>query len=223
MGSVEQPIAILGGTAGLGRALAVRLALAGRRVIIGSRSEDRAVKAAEEVNRITSTNLASGGLNESAAAKADLVFYAIPFSGLYQLAKSVKRVMKVGSIAVSCVVPLESELGGGPEYLEPSTGSAAEALQAILGDGVKVVSALTYVSANALEDLNSPVDCDVVVCGEKEASREVMDVLSLIKGVRPLYAGGLKYSRITERLTVLLIRLNRQYSSDRAGIRFTYI
>ncbi len=221
--SVEKSIAILGGTAGLGRALALRLTQAGRRVIIGSRDAERAAKAAQDVNRIIGGGLAVGDLNEEAAAKADLVFFAVPFTGLYQLAKNVKSKMKTGAIAVSCVVPLESDLGGGPEYLEPSSGSAAEALQAILGDGVRVVSALTYVPANALEDLNSSVDCDVVVCGDKEASKEVMEVLSLIKGIRPLYAGGLKYSRITERLTVLLIRLNRQYNSDRAGIRFTYI
>ncbi|GBC71131.1 hypothetical protein HRbin02_00910 [Candidatus Calditenuaceae archaeon HR02] len=219
----ERFIAILGGTAGLGRALALRLTKAGRRVIIGSRDAERAARVAEEVNRIIGGVFAVGDLNEASAAKADLVFFAVPFPGLFQLAKNVKHVMKTGSIAVSCVVPLESDLGGGPEYLEPSSGSAAEALQAILGDGVKVVSALTYIPANALEDLDSPVDCDVVVCGEKEASREVMEVLSLIKGVRPLYAGGLKYSRITERLTVLLIRLNRQYNSDRVGVRFTYI
>lgn len=119
--------------------------------------------------------------------------------------------------------PLESDVGGTPEYLEPSNGSAAEALQATLGNEIKVVSALTYVSAHALEDLSNPVDCDIVVCGEREASQRVMEILSLISGVRPLYVGGLKYSRITERLTVLLIGLNRQYNSDRAGIRFTYI
>jgi hypothetical protein len=219
----EKSIAILGGTAGLGKALALRLAQAGKKVIIGSRDAERAAKAAEDVNRIIGGVFAEGDLNEAAAARVDLVFFAVPFPGLYQLAKNVKSVMKEGAIAVSCIVPLESDLGGGPEYLEPSSGSAAEALQAILGDRVKVVSALTYVPAHALEELDSPVDCDVVVCGEKEASKEVMEVLSLIKGIRPLYAGGLKYSRITERLTVLLISLNRQYKSDRAGIRFTYI
>lgn len=221
--STEKSIAILGGTAGLGRALALRLAKAGQRVIIGSRDAERAAKAAEEVNKVTGGGLATGYINETAASKTDLVFFTIPFPGLYQLARSVKSVMKTGSIAVSCVVPLESDIGGGPEYLEPSSGSAAEALQALLGDGVRVVSALTYIPAHALEDLDRPVECDVVVCGEKEASNKVMEVLSLIDGIRTLYAGGLKYSRITERLTVLLIRLNRQYNSDRAGIRFTYI
>lgn len=221
--SLEQPLAILGGTAGLGRALAIRLVAAGRRVIIGSRAEERARNAAAEVNKLVGSELATGELNETAASLCDVVFFAIPFAGLYQLAKSVKKLVREGAIAVSCVVPLESDLGGGFEYLEPSSGSAAEALQSILGERVKVVSALTYIPAYALEDLKRPVDCDVVVCGEKEASRRVMEILSLIDGVRPLYAGGLKYSRVTERLTVLLIALNRQYGSDRAGVRFTYI
>ncbi|MEM0381296.1 MAG: NADPH-dependent F420 reductase [Nitrososphaerota archaeon] len=221
--SLERSLAILGGTAGLGRALALRLVKAGCPVLIGSRDRGRAEKAAEEVNRITGRKLASGDLNERVAERAGLIFFAVPFTGLYQLARSIRGVMKSGAVVVSCVVPLESDLCGGPEYIEPSSGSAAEALQSILGDSAKVVSALTYIPAHALEDLDKPVECDVVVCGEREASKRVMEVLSLIDGVRLFYAGGLKYSRVTERLTVLLIRLNREYNSDRAGIRFTYI
>jgi len=214
---------VLGGTAGLGRALALRLASVGLRVLIGSRDRVKGERAAEEVNAIVGGELASGGRNEDAASEASMVFFAIPFSGLYRVALSVKGVMAPGSVAVSCIVPLESELGGGLDYIEPPSGSAAEALQAALGEDVRVVSALTYVSAHALEDLRSPVDCDIAVCGEREAAFRVMEILSLIRGVRTLYAGGLRYARITERLTVLLLGLNREYRSDRVGVRFTYI
>ncbi|MEM1922840.1 MAG: NADPH-dependent F420 reductase [Nitrososphaerota archaeon] len=221
--SSRSDIGVLGGTAGLGKALALRLVKSGCRVSIGSRSLDRALAAAKEVNDRVGGELAIGDVNENVAASSDIVFFAIPFIGVYELARKIKTKIRDGGVAVSCMVPLESDMGGSLEYFEPSGGSAAETLQNLLGQHVKVVSALTYMPTYALEDIERPVECDVAVCGEREPSKKVMEVLSLIEGVRPLYAGALKYSRITERLTVLLIRLNKEYCSDRAGLRFTYI
>jgi len=215
-------VAILGGTAGLGRALAFRLAKSGCGVVIGSRSRERAVRAAEEVAQRTGSRNVVGALNEGAAAAARIIFVTVPYTGLYEVAKKVKPLLRPDSIIVSCVVPLESDLGGALEYLEPPDGSAAEALNRLIG-GDRVVSALTHVSAYELEDLERPLNCDVVVCGKRENAEEVMKLLARIEGLRPLYAGGLRYSRITERLTVLLIALNRQYGSKSAGIKFTNI
>jgi NADPH-dependent F420 reductase len=216
------PVAVLGGTAGLGRALALRLAKAGCRVVIGSRSRERAESVAAEVSQKVLSNNVSGMLNEEAAAASRIVFFTVPYPGMYELARRIKGVLRPDSIVVSCVVPLESDLGGAADFVEPPDGSAAEALNRIL-NGDRVVSALTYVSAQALEELEKGLDCDIVVCGKKEYAQEVMSLLSGIEGARLLYAGDLRYSRVTERLTTLLIALNRRYGSRKAGVRFTNI
>jgi len=216
-------IGIVGGTAGLGFSLAVRLAVAGYEVLIGSRSIDKAKTAAEEAKKIAGQLKISGDLNENICEKSDIVFFAIPFNGLYLTAKSLKNRINKNAIVVSTIVPLESDLGGGWKFLEPSAGSAAETLSRILGRDAKVVSALNYAPAAAFMDLDSPVECDVIVCGEREHAMQVIDVIEHIPNLRGLYGGGLENSRITERMTPLLIFLNKEYSSDRAGIRVTYI
>ena len=56
--------------------MALRLALAGEDVIIGS----RAAAAAEEVAGLASGAVVEGALNEETAARADVVFIAVPYS-----------------------------------------------------------------------------------------------------------------------------------------------
>ena len=69
-------IGFLGGTGPEGRGLALRLALAGEDVIIGS----RAAAAAEEVAGLAPGAVVEGALNEETAARADVVFIAVPYS-----------------------------------------------------------------------------------------------------------------------------------------------
>jgi len=214
---------MVGGTAGLGFALALRLAIAGFDVLIGSRAIDKAKAAAEEAKKIVGEVKISGDLNEKICEESDIIFFTIPFNGLYATAKSLKDRINKNAIVVSTIVPLESDLGGGWRFLEPHDGSAAETLSRILGKGVKVVSALNYAPAKAFMDLHSPVECDIIVCGDREYAMPVIDVIEQIPNLRGLYGGGLENSRITERITPLLIFLNKEYSSDKAGIRVTYI
>ena len=68
-------IAIVGGTGNLGSALAWRLARAGRRVIIGSRSAESAIARAAELGHGL-----TGMANADAAAAADIVFVTVPFA-----------------------------------------------------------------------------------------------------------------------------------------------
>ena len=69
-------IGFLGGTGPEGRGLALRLALAGEDVIIGSRDGSRA----EEVAGLAPGAVVEGALNEETAARADVVFIAVPYS-----------------------------------------------------------------------------------------------------------------------------------------------
>jgi NADPH-dependent F420 reductase len=209
-------VAILGGTAGLGRALAIRLAASGIHVVIGSRSEERGRETARQVSELTGSAAVEGKRNDEAVDGAEFVVFAVPYPGMYEVAKAVRERLMAGCVVVSAVVPLESDLGGPSRYVEPSAGSAAEALQKFLKDH-PVVSAFTFTPAALLEDLNA--ELDVIVCGEREHAQRLIRLLQRVKGIRPLYGGHIRNARITERLVQLLIDINREYKTKTATIR----
>jgi predicted dinucleotide-binding enzyme len=94
------------------------------------------------------------------------------------------------------------------------------AAQAILGDGVSVVSAFQNVGASHLRE-DHPVDCDVLVSGDKLAAREQVIALVEAAGMRGWHAGPLANSVAAEALTSILIGINKRYQIDGAGIRIT--
>src|SRR5581483_11641415 len=72
-------IAVLGGTGAEGGGLAIRWAYAGHNVIIGSRTAERAQEAATKIAKHVGKPV-TGMANRDAAAKADIVVLAVPFS-----------------------------------------------------------------------------------------------------------------------------------------------
>ena len=105
----------------------------------------------------------------------------------------------------------------------PNGESAVVALQRVLGEGVKVVSAFQNVSATHLKDASHVVDCDVLVCGDDAAAREVAVGLAHDAGLRAWHAGVLANSIAAEALTSVLIALNKRYKVSASGIRITGI
>ncbi len=83
----ELVVGILGGTGPQGRGLAVRLAAAGQRILLGSRDADRASEVAAEVSARAVPAAAGaevsvqGGSNVDVAGAADLVIVAVPVPG----------------------------------------------------------------------------------------------------------------------------------------------
>ena len=73
-------IAILGGTGDQGLGLALRFAKAGRPVVIGSRKEERALAAAEEVRQAIPGAEVSGHDNEEATRLAPIVIISVPLN-----------------------------------------------------------------------------------------------------------------------------------------------
>ena len=95
-------IGILGGTGDQGRGLARRFALSGNPVIIGSRSAERAVAAAQALG----AGLGIRGMaNQDAAAAADVVIVAVPWDGHDDLLRSLAAPL-AGKIVIDCVNPL---------------------------------------------------------------------------------------------------------------------
>ena len=77
-------VGIVGGTGDQGRGLAYRLARTGQRVLIGSRSTQRAADAAREIAEMPGVPGDAGvssGENADVVGRSDLVIIAVPWSG----------------------------------------------------------------------------------------------------------------------------------------------
>jgi len=212
-------IAILGGTGEQGPGLALRWAKAGEEVIIGSRQKEKGEKVAAELNHELGKELLRGTDNVTAAAAAEVVVMTVPYTAHVSTLESVK-VQLQGKIFVDVSVPLDPE--NARRVMMPAAGSAAEEAQQVLGPEVKVVGALQNVSAHILRDVNAPIDCDVLVCGDKDARPAVMRLVEKLGGgIRAISAGPLEAARQIEPITALLIRLNILNKVHSAGIRLT--
>jgi NADPH-dependent F420 reductase len=211
-------IGVLGGTGDQGRGLARRLAMAGHRIVIGSRDAGRAAAAAEALG---GGSQVSGGLNADAADQADVVIAAIPWDGHKELLISLAPQL-VGKIVVDCVNPMGFD-GKGAYALPVPEGSAAQQAAAVLPDST-VVGAFHHVSAELLLDPEvDALDLDVLVLGDdRQATDLVAALASRISGVRGVYGGRLRNCGQVEALTANLVSINRRYKAH-AGLRITDI
>lgn len=207
-------IAVLGGTGAEGGGLAFRWAHAGYKVIIGSRSADRAREAAREIDHENLT----GADNVAAARDADICVLTVPFAAQEDTLRGVADQLQ-GKILVDVTVPLVPPKVSRVQL--PAEGSAGERAQAIVGNGVKVVSAFQNVSAEHLQDLSHDVDCDVLVCSDDKEARAAVATLARAAGMRGWEAGALANAVAAESLTPVLIAINRRYKIPGSGIRIT--
>jgi hypothetical protein len=209
-------IGILGGTGDQGRGLARRFALAGNPVIIGSRSAERAVAAAQALG----TDLGIRGMtNPEAAAAADVVIVAVPWDGHGDLLESLAAPL-AGKIVIDCVNPMGFDQRG-CYPLPVAEGSAAQQAAAVLPGSV-VVGAFHHVSAVLLLDPEvASVDLDVLVLGDDRSATDLVQALAArIPGARGVYAGRLRNCGQVEALTANLVSINRRYKAH-AGLRIT--
>jgi len=212
-------IAVLGGTGKEGSGLASRWAAAGHTVHIGSRSVERAQSCATEIaQQLGAGARIAGAANLAAAQAAAVIVLAVPYAAQVSTAEEVATAL-AGKILIDVTVPLmpprvdQVQLPGGE--------SAVVALQRRLGAGVKVVSAFQNVSATHLRDLEHSVECDVLVCGDDPAARDIVVGLARDAGLRAWHAGALANSVAAEALTSVLIAINKRYKVAGSGIRIT--
>ena len=211
-------VAVLGGTGKEGKGLAYRWAQAGYRVIIGSRTSEKAVTAASEIMELLEgSSSVVGTTNPEAAEQADIVVLTVPYAAHRETLESVKQALK-GKLLVDVTAPLV------PPKLSkvqmPPAGSAAQEAKEILGEEVDVVAAFQSVSHEHLLG-QEEVECDVLVTGTSKKARA--EVLTLVEatGLRGWDAGPIENSVVVEGLTSVLININRLYGSKHAGIKIT--
>lgn len=217
---IDRPtIAVIGGTGQEGGGLAARFAHAGFLVVIGSRDGEKAQAGAGALNARLGIDSVRGMNNAAAAQAGDIAVLAVPYAGQQATALAIGTEL-AGKILIDATVPLMPPKVSRVQL--PEGGSAVAALQAKLPE-VKLVSAFQNVSHAHLHDLDHPVDCDVLVCGDDAEACDIVVGLIEAIGMRGFHAGPVANSAAAEALTSLLIAINRKYKSPGAGIRLTAV
>ena len=205
-------IGILGGTGPAGRGLAVRAALADHDVILGSRDAQRAQETAQmilDANQGATLSI-EGGDNE-AATNADLFVLATPWEGAVSTIKALSGQLE-GKSVVSMVNALMKE---GREMLPlyPPRGSMAGQVAAAL-PGSEVAAAFHHLPAKEMENLDSGLEADVLVCGDSVRAKETtIELINSMAGLRGLDAGSLAQASPIEAFTAVCITLNIRHKA----------
>jgi len=215
----ELTVGLLGGTGPEGRGLALRWAIAGAEVTIGSRSIDRARSAAEELNQRTGRQVIRFAENAIVARDSEFVLISIPFEHAPSTVEAHQNDFRAGAILIDATVAVSFDKGRA-RYVELPEGSSSEQLRAKLNPEVPLVAAFKTMPAHLLEDPHQPLDCDEFVASDdKEAKARVIEAMGFIKGLRPVDAGALESARTLERMTALAIGINRRNKIKTARYR----
>jgi NADPH-dependent F420 reductase len=212
-------LAVIGGTGAEGSGLAMRWVRSGYRVVIGSRSAQKAAERCADLNfKLGEPGLISGAENREAAREAEIVVLAVPYSAQKEILEGIRPAL-AGKILINVGVCVNPERVAQVEL--PPGGSASLEAQEQVGPDVRVVAAFQNVSAEYLSDPEREIDCDVLVCGDDaEAKVSAMRMVEAA-GMTAYDAGPLKNSIAVEGLTPILLGLNKRYHARLAGIRIT--
>jgi 8-hydroxy-5-deazaflavin:NADPH oxidoreductase len=210
-------IAVLGGTGKLGKGLAYRWARAGYKILIGSRSSEKAVTTASELmEMLEGSSSLVGASNHEAAEQADIVVLSVPYSAHRETLEGVKEFLP-GKILIDVTAPLGSPKN---KVQMPPAGSAAQEAKEIVSEGVEVVAAFQSIPYEYLLK-DEDIDCDVLVTGtSKEARSEALKLVEAA-GLTGWDAGPIENSVVIEGLASVLININKRYGSTHSGIRIT--
>ena len=195
--SDKETIAILGGTGDLGTGLAIRWSKAGHKIVIGSRTLEKAQAAVAALQEISPDTPADAMENLDAAAAGDIVVLTVPAEHQISTLDYVKDNLK-GKILIDVTVPLVPPKVGTVQL--PEEGSAGKRAQDFLGEDVMI-------------------ECDVLVCGNKKDARQKVIELSEEAGMTGWHAGPIANSAAAEALTSILIQINRSGIVKHSGIK----
>jgi len=246
--SKKRKVAIVGGTGHLGALLARRFYAAGYDVIIGSRDKAKAEVSARIIeeacgNRTSRTDACagpaahgslgslrdmarvcsgsvSGTENKEACRAAEIIVVSVPYAAQVDILASIRNCVD-GKPVVVTSVPLDPT--NPTSWVDVPDGSAAEEAARILGPSAKVVAAFENLSMHSFLEGESGDLPDVLVCGDDATSKAVVLEMCESIGLRGIDAGPLKNARVIEKMTPVLIGINKRMKKKRAGIRITGI
>jgi NADPH-dependent F420 reductase len=187
-------VAIIG-AGNVGTALAGSLTRAGHNVTVSASTPESAAATAEV------TGAAAARSNREAVTNADVVIFAVPYSGASEQVASEIRDVAAGRVVIDAMNPIK------PDYSGLATGdrSSAEELQARLPDA-SVVKAFNTIFASNQADPRPEIDG--YVAGDDDKAKAT--VISLVEsiGFRPVDVGPLASARHLEGMAWLNIGFN---------------
>jgi 8-hydroxy-5-deazaflavin:NADPH oxidoreductase len=204
-------IAIFGGTGKLGKALAMRLHHSGHHIALGSRDRAKAAEAAAEIGGDVLADT-----NETAAAWCEWAVISVPYSGHRALLESVKGNLG-GKVVIDATVPIDP--GNLLQIKTESGKSAAEETAAMLSDA-DVFAAFHTISHRVVRQIG--LSHDVLVAGAPHRKGEVLDFIRSLQ-LRPIDAGPIEIAGHLERMTTLLLSINKANKVKESGIHITGI
>lgn len=203
-------IAILGGTGKLGLGLTLRLSQSGHEVAISSRDAARAQDAAKTIPGVR------GVTNSDAASWCDLALVSVPYAGHEKLLESLRDPLR-GKIIIDATVPIDP---ANMLRIKTESGKSASEEAASLVPGADVFAAFQTVSHRLLR--HRELAADVLVAGSAARKPEVMELIRTM-GLHPIDAGPIEVSGYLERMTVLLLSINKANRVKESGIKITGI
>jgi hypothetical protein len=216
-------VAIIAGTGNLGLGLALRWAQADAKVLLGSRTLEKARSAADRVSKAVPGCDVEPHVYADAVGQSEVVVLSLPLTARIAALKLLRNYWQPDAVLIDTTVPLERSVGGRLSHLLPLwEGSAAQQTARYVPDTVRVTAALHSVSAQSLHDLEQPLNSDVLVVGDdSEARRITAHWIRKIPGARTIDGGPLENARYAEHLAALLISLNLRHEAHAGGVRFT--
>ncbi len=209
-------IGLIGGTGPEGLGLAMRFALSGQEIYVGSRDLQRAEAAADVIRTAVQGKCSDvpilGVENHDAVLQADIVVVVVPYAGHASILTSLRDVI-ADKILIDAVVPLRFD-GACPSIITVAEGSAAQQAQTLLPEA-RVVGAFHNFSAQKLQDISNPALGDVLVTGDSvDAKDTVINLIGNIGDLRGIDAGPLSLSKFVEDITAVLLSINYRYRSN---------
>jgi NADPH-dependent F420 reductase len=162
--------------------------------------------AREVVARWPELTLGIVGAANADAARADVIVVATPWESAIPTVTGLRELLS-GRVVISMANALVKE---GREMLAliPPRGSVAAAVQAAL-PGSMVAAAFHHLPASEMENLDSGLVADVLVCSDhSEATAVTIELIDAMPGLRPLDAGSLNQAAAIEAFTAVCVTLN---------------
>ena len=213
--NAKETVAILGGTGDLGTGLAIRWSKAGHKIVIGSRTLEKAQAAVAALHEISPETPAEAMETFDAAKDGEIVVLTVPAEHQESTLSSVKENL-TGKILIDVTVPLVPPKVGTVQL--PPEGSAGKRAQELLGEEVMVVSAFQNIAAHLLKE-DVQIECDVLVAGNKKAARQRVIEMIESAGMVGWHAGPIDNAAAAEALTSILIQINRSGIVSHSGIK----
>ncbi len=186
------------GAGNVGKALGSSISKAGHEVVFASRGESATTAAQQAGGKAT-----KGSSVRDAAAQADIVILAIPYSASHDVATALEGVI-AGKVVIDVTNPLAAD--GSGLATEPGT-SAAENIARWM-PGARVVKAFNTLFASVQGNPKAHgMEVDALFATDDDTAREKVAQLLSSMGFRPVWVGPLSRARELEAMGFLNIAL----------------